>query len=424
MQASIHTISETEREAEIQLTHDEIQPFFDRAYEEFRPKADIKGFRKGRVPLDIIKQRYGQALEYEALDKVASSFFGQVVKEQNIDPIGRPSISDYDFKRGETFSYKVRFELRPIIDLKSYKGVELTRYVHPTNEVEVDEEIERLQRINSTSEPAHKVEGNDFAVTADVQEMDDTGSPLIGRKTPNVRFHLVDPDVAPEVKQALAGAEAGGVYTATVTSQHGDHSHTSNLSLTVTKVEKVTLPPFNDELAQKASRDKITTAAEFRTHVQREILDYWSDLSRRKIEEDLASEIVKANDFPVPNSLVDALLDGMIEDVQNRSRNRQLPKDFESDKFREENKVYAVWQAKWMLIKERIAEAENLRVTDADIEEAAERDAANMSIGKDRVLQHYKSSDSAQERLQSQKVVAFLLSQAKVTERTEPAKLD
>jgi trigger factor len=424
LQVSINTLSETEREADIQLTHEEIQPFFDQAYEEFRPKVDIKGFRKGRVPLDMIKQRYGQALEYEALDKVASTFFGNVVREQKIDPIGRPSLSDYDFKRGEKFAFKVRFEVRPVIELKSYKGIDLVKYVHKVTDAEINEEIYRLRRINSTSEPADRVSGTDFAVTADVQETDETGAPLVGKKTPNVRFHLVDPDVAPEVKHALASAEPGGTYKATVVSQHGDHSHTSHLSLSVLKVEKVSLPPYDDDLASKASRGQFTSADAFKDHIGKEIRAYWEDLSTRRIEEDIASEIVKSNEFVVPASLIESLLDGMIEDMQSRQRDRKLPRDFDKEKFREENRSYAVWQAKWMLLKERIAEVETIAVTDQDIEEAAERDAQSMSLPKDRILAHYKSSESAKDRLHSKKIMSFIMNNAKLVERDEPAKID
>ena len=200
MQVTINTISEVEQEADIQVPQEELQPHFERAYEEYRPKVEVRGFRKGRVPMPMIKQLYGQAIEYEKLDDIAGQFFRQAMTEKQIEPMGRPTIADMDFKRGERLTFKVRYEVRPAVELKRYKGLALTRYVHPVPDQEVQDEIDRLRRVHSTSEPADRVLDEHYAVTADVQELDETGAPLIGRKTPNVRFHLIDPDIAPEIR--------------------------------------------------------------------------------------------------------------------------------------------------------------------------------------------------------------------------------
>ena len=419
MQVTINSISEVEQEADIIVTHEELVPHFDRAYEEFRPKVELKGFRKGRVPMPMIKQLYGEAIEQDALDDIAGFFFRMAMKDKNVEPMGRPLLSEKSYARGKDFSFKIKFEVRPHIELRGYKGVQVTKIVHPADDKEVLDEIERLRRVNSTSEPATKVTDGNFAVTADVQELDETGAPLVGRKTANVRFHLIDPDVATEVKEALAAAEDGGTYQARIVSQHEDHSHTANLSLLVKKVERVTLPPFDDELAKKATRGTVATAEELRANIARDLKAYWEDLSARRLNDDLVSEIMKQHEFTVPPSLVDAYLDAMIEDIRERSRDKQLPRGFDEQKFRESNRADAVWQAKWMLIKERIVEAEGIELTDEDLEKAAERDAQTLKISKDRLLQHYKASESSRDRLRGDKVMQFLREHAKITEKID-----
>jgi trigger factor len=419
LQVTINTISDVEQEADIEVTQDELQPHFERAYEEYRPKAEIKGFRKGRVPMPMIKKIYGLAIEHEALDDIAGTVFQKVMQERHIDPMGRPSIVDMDFKRGDRFAFKVKYEVRPQVQLRKYKGLELSKYVHPVHDQDVTEEIERLRRVNSTSEPAEKVLDDHYAVTADVQELDKTGTPLIGRKTPNVRFHLVDQDIAAEIRDALAAAEPGQTYRARVESQHGDHSHGSDLSLSVTKVEKVILPPFDDALAQKVTGGKVATAEELQKNIRRDLERYWEDLSTRRLNDDLASEVVKEHEFIVPATLVQGFLDAMVDDVKNRSRDKKLPQGFEEEKFRTENRANAIWQAKWMLLKDRIAEAEGLTVTSEDIERAAEHDIATLPIDKERLIAHYKSSESAQDRLLTEKVMAFLKSHSRITEKNE-----
>ena len=134
MQVTINTLSDVEREADFAVPQDELQPHFELAYEEYRPKVDIKGFRKGRVPLAMVKQMYGQAIEYEALEKIAGTLYRQAMQERNVVPIGRPVIEDMDFKRGEQFTFKIKFEVKPEITLKGYKDLALTKIVHPVTD--------------------------------------------------------------------------------------------------------------------------------------------------------------------------------------------------------------------------------------------------------------------------------------------------
>lgn len=421
MQVTLNTLSDVEQEASFVVSPEELQPHFDRAYESYRPKVDINGFRKGHVPLALVKQLYGVAIEYDSLEKIAGTIFRKEMEDRNIEPIGQPILSDTEFDRGKPFSFKVKFELKPAVTLSTYKGVTVEKIVHPVTEEEVHDEVDRLRRINSTSEPAEKVLDENYAVTATVQELDEAGNPVPGRKSEDVRFYLTDADVIAEVKAALLKAVPGNTYEASFEQKHEDHSHKTTLSLAVSKVEKVIMPPFDDELATRVTRGKIATADALKANIRHDIEQYWSNLSDRRMDDDLASEIVRTHEFTVPPSLVEGYLDVMEEDIKHRTRDGKLPKDFDKKKFREENRTYAVWQMKWILLKEKIAEKENIKVEEDDITRAVERDSANMPLAKDQLLAHYRSSSSAQERLLSEKVMAFLKANAKVKERPDAA---
>jgi FKBP-type peptidyl-prolyl cis-trans isomerase (trigger factor) len=115
--------------------------------------------------------------------------------------------------------------------------------------------------------------------------------------------------------------------------------------------------------------------------------------------------------------MVEGILDSLIDEVRANSRDRKLPKNFDEKNFREENRAYAIWQAKWILLKEQIAEAEHISVSDEEVEKLAEADASRLGIAKDRMIQYYKSSDGTKDRLLTEKITAFLLDRAKITER-------
>ena len=422
LEVSINSISEIQQEAEISLSPEELLPHFEKAYTQLQPKIEIKGFRKGKVPLGMIKKIYGEAIEHDTLDQLANDYYHQAMTEKNISPIGQPSMVDMDFKRGEHFRFKIKYEVRPVIELKQYKGIAVPRPVHTVADAELEGELQHMLRLNSVTAPAERVTDKNYIVTADVQELDEAGTPIIGKKTKDARFFLTDETLAPEIKKALSSAEPGQEYRTQFESKHEDHSHTVHLLLKVTKVEHVATPEFNDEFVKKITKDQVTNAQEFKKSMRDDLERFWTEQGEKKVSEAIVSELVRMHEFPVPESLVNGLLDSYVEDIKNKSRDKKLPKGFDEAKFREESNAMAVFQGKWMLLKNRIAEEEGITITDDDISSAAEQEAARIGLPKERLLEYYKSSSVVSDRLLSDRLMMFLKSNAIVTDQPEETK--
>ena len=417
MQVTINTLSDVKQEATIELVHDELQPHFDQAYAKYRAKVELKGFRKGKAPLAMVKKLYGEAIEHEALDDIANTFYHQAMQERNIQPLGRPSMVDMDFKRGERFQFRIEYEVKPPVELKTYKGIAVERLAHTVSDQEVDEEIQQLRKANSTTSPATTVTDDEHIVTADVQELDEAGTPLIGRKSNGVRFYLSDPSLATEIRDALRSAAVGQPVQVTYESTHGDHSHTVRLAVTPKAIERVHLPEFDETLVKKVTRDAVTSPDAFKISLRDDLQRYWSERAEAKVADDIASEIVRQHEITVPDAFVEALLDSYIEELRGRSRDRSLPAGFDEKKYREERRTQAIWQAKWMMIKERIAEVESLTVTDEDIDVLATEEAARAGLDKEKLLPHYKKSEAVRDRVLSGKIMGFLKQHARIAEK-------
>jgi trigger factor len=417
LQVSINTLSDVKQEATIELVQDELQPHFDQAYAKYRAKVELKGFRKGKAPLAMVKKLYGEAIEHEALDEIANTVYHQAMEERNIHPLGRPSMVDMDFKRGERFQFRIEYEVKPPVELKTYKGIAVERLVHTVSDQEVDEEIQQLRKANSTTSPATAVTDDEHIVTADVQELDEAGTPLIGRKSNGVRFYLSDPSLATEIRDALRSATVGQPVQVSYESTHGDHSHTVRLAVTPKTLERVQLPEFDEALVKKVTRDAVTSPDAFRTSLRDDLQRYWSERAEAKVADDIASEIVRQHEITVPDAFVEALLDSYIEELRGRSRDRSLPAGFDEKKYREERRTQAIWQAKWMMIKERIAEVENLTATDEDIDALATTEAARAGLDKEKLLPHYKKSEAVRDRVLSGKIMGFLKQHARIADK-------
>ncbi len=417
MQVTINTLSDVKQEAVIELTSAELQPHFDQAYAKYRGKVELKGFRKGKAPIEMIKKLYGEAIEHETLDDIANTFFHQAMDEKNIRPIGRPSMVDMDYKRGEKALFRIEYELKPPVALKTYKGLAVERPVHPISDEEVQDEIQQILKANSTSVPAETVADDEHVVTADVQELDEAGTPLVGRKSNGVRFYLADHTIAPELRDALRGAKAGTPLEAAYENQHGDHSHKVRLAITPKTIEKLQLPAFDETLVKKITRDKVSSPDEFKASLRADLERYWVERADAKVADDIASELVRTHDVTVPDAFTEALLDSYVEELRERSRDRSLPRGFDEKKYREERRTQAIWQAKWMMVKEAIGEAEKITVTDEDIEKVAAEEAARIGLEVDKLLVHYKKSEAVKDRIQSDKIMAFLKQNAKITDK-------
>jgi trigger factor len=416
MEVSITDVTDVEKEIHIEATASELAPHFEKAYKQQQAKIEIKGFRKGKAPLDMVKKIYGEAIEYDSLNHVASDMYRTIVEERHIHPIGEPVLVDMNYKRGETLTFKVKYEIKPKVELKEYKGIAVEKSIHPVTDKEVAAEILRLRKSNSTLQEVEAASDDEHIVTADVQQLDEAGSPLIGKKTSGARLYLNDETIFPQIKETLRGVKAGETRKTTVHTEHKETPETNHLEITAKKIEKVNLPEFNDEFVKSVTKEKVTSAEAFTKQLREDLENYWNDRTERKLLDDIIGEVVRRHDFIVPEALVKGFLDSLVEDVKNRYPNKKLPADFKEEEFREHNRGYAVFQSKWYLIRERMIEAEGLRVEDADLQQLAEKDAPKVGIEPERLLEFYKSSDATKDRVLSEKLQNFLKQHSVITE--------
>jgi trigger factor len=417
MDVSIVDITDVTKEIHIQASPADLAPHFEQAFKKHQASFELPGFRKGKAPLHLVKRIHGEAIEYNSLDTITNEIYRNEMDTRGIHPIGEPTLTDIDYKRGESLSFKVKYEIKPMIVLKEYKKIAVEKPVHKINEKEIEDELLRLRKANSTMEPADSVTDDEHIVTADVQQLDETDAPIIGKNNPDTRLYLAGGTLYAEIKEALIGIKVGDVKKVTIEREHDGHTHKDQIEITAKKIEKVVIPEMTDDLIKKATKEKVATVQEFRQQMEKDLEQYWSDTAERALLDGIIREIVNRHEFNVPDSLVKSILDSMIDDLKNRYPNKKLPPEFNEEQYRESNNGYALFQAKWFLIQEQLIETENITVEDADYEALAEKEASRYGIEKDRLIQFYRSSDSVKNRLQNDKLMTLLKANAVITEK-------
>jgi trigger factor len=416
VEVTINSLNDCEREMDVTMSVEELTPHFEKAYKEAVPHLEIKGFRKGKVPMPMVKKMFGASIEYQAVEEITNDVFRKEMESRNINPLGTPTINKIDFKPGTPLSFKVKYEVKPEFELKDIASIALEKFVHTTNDSEAQSELERLQQINATYVEAPKVTGDDFVVTVTMVDFDEQGNEIPNSKREGLKITLKEKTTEKEIKDALGNVSVGDVKEAKFEHRHGDHSHKVHVQMTVTKIEQMNLAPLDDALAKKVSGDKFQTAEELKNNIKKELDEFWADRVQRKFENDLLESIVKQYEFSVPEALVQNIIDTYIDEVKGQQPNRSLPKNFNEKQYRAASRETAVWQAKWLLIKERMLEKEKIEIPDAEIEKIAEEESKKLNIDKERLVSFYKTSENALERLKYNRLLDIIKQKVTVTD--------
>lgn len=414
METKINVISPSEHELEVSLGYDEIQADIDAAYNKERKKIELPGFRKGKVPMPMLKKMYGELIEHQASEDIANKKFWQVVSEQNLDPISTPKMTDINFERGVKLSFKIQYEVKPELELKDYTGNEIKKIVWTVGDEEVDREIEYLLRSNRTLEPAEEITDNNYVITADLQKIDDAGNDVEGIKSENLTIDLSDERVSHDIKEKAVGKKAGESFDF---SFHDHREVTENeekkvihedihYRCLVKTIQKIVLPELTDEFVQKITKNKFKNLQEWRDNIKNGIQGYYDHQSEDMVMNSLLSTVVKNNDFNPPHGYVHFLLDRFVRNEEEKAK-RDGNKKF--DKHEAHNRLHgqAEWSAKWQIIAANIAKKENLKVEDSELETLAIKEAAETGISTDKLLKYYKDTNRA-EALLEEKVIDFL----------------
>ncbi|AFN75505.1 trigger factor [Melioribacter roseus P3M-2] len=418
MDFKVNQLSDSLQELEVNLSYDEIKPEIEKAYEEERKHIAIDGFRKGKAPLSIIKKLYGEAIEYKASEKIATKKFWDIVDQEKLQPISTPQLTDIDFNIGEKLSFKIQYEIMPKVDVKDYKGLEIEKPAFKVKEEEIEKEIEYLLKPHYKYEEADTVESKEYKITVDLQQLDESKNPVPNQRSENVTIDLNDEKVNPQIFENAKGKKAGDKFDFSFVDEHyhGEELHRQeyNYEVEIKKIEKLVKPELNEELIKKISNDKASTIEELRELMRDNFKKYYDNQSEQIFTNSLLNKVVENNDFTPPSGLVESLHKRFIE-MEKENARRYGQKNVDEKQLAEYLKPRAEWTAKWQIIMTNIAEKENIKVEDSELEQLAKEESEKTGISVDKLVKYYKDTNRADYLLED-KVIKFLKDNAVVKE--------
>jgi len=424
LETKVNIISDSEHEVEVNLSYEEIKPEIEEAYKKESKTIAVPGFRKGKVPMHMIKKMYGEAIEYQASEKIAQKKFWDVVDEKELKPISTPALTDIDFVKNEKLFFKVKYEIKPELELKDYKGIEIEKPIFKVKDEDVQKEIDYLLKQNATFEPADAVENNNCRITVNLQRLDKENNPISGSSSENIVIDLSESNVNPQIAQSAKDKKVGETFNFVFTDEHfhGEEKHVEefNYSADITKIEKIVLPEPTEELVKKLSKDKASSLDELKAELKKNFESYYEGQTENIFSNSLINKVVENNDFTAPPGYVENLKNRLIEMEKENAKRYKQP--FDERAVADQLKERAEWTAKWQIILENLAKKENISVDDSELEVLAKEEAEKTGISVDKLVKYYKDSNRT-EALLEDKVVKFLKENAKIIEIDPETKL-
>jgi len=400
VELNVKELSSSENEIEISLKFDDVKNDIEAEVKKQTKNIQIPGFRKGKVPKNILKKRFGDSLEYEASEKIANKQFWEIVKEKNLNPIGQPTMTDFDFKPGEDLNFKVKYEVVPQIELKDYTDQKIEVPDFKIKDSDVEKEIDHLVRSNKILEDVELVgdDGN-FLLDALVYRLNDKGEPE-NEKGEKLEIDLTNEGVNKDILENSKGKKVDDLFSfsfdeeRTVKNDKGEEEKVKenfSYKVEIKGIKKIILPELNEEFIKKITKDKVSNKADLKKEIKKDIENYYEGKVEEIIRGSLITTLIKNNEFTPPSTLVNNILAELVKNEEEYLKKQGLP-NVGTSELKERNKTTAENDVKWFLIKSALLKKENISVTDDEIKELAEKDAEKTGIPAEKLLNYYKNS--------------------------------
>jgi trigger factor len=413
-------VSSVHKAIEVEIPADRITAESQRVAVEFSRQAKLPGFRPGKVPMNVVRTRFAKEIQEEVMSRLLPVSFREAIADKGVEPVGDPQLQHIDpYIEGAPVKYKAEFDVKPRIELREYRGLEVEDPKIEVGDADIDNMIERLRDQASS----YRVENERELGEGDIAMIEITTlAEGIAPETRGGHFRLGEESPLPELHDALRGKKPGDA--ASFEKTYGDDANNENFrgrsvkhDVTLKEIRVQEKPEVSDEFAKSVGGwDSVTQmreaiSADIRKHREFETL--------RMKKNQIGDALIAAHEFDVPDSLVEEELG---KSLQNYARflasqgvdveKAELDWRKLSDDFRPE----AVKRVKRGLILEQIARKENLIVSDVEVD-AEIRKAANESGRDFAEVKHRLRHDGGYEELRvslsQEKALELVLKEAR-----------
>lgn len=368
-------------------------------------RVKLPGFRKGKVPAGVLEKRYGPAVEQETVERIIGEAYREAIEQKGLRPITQGAVDDVDYQPGADLTFRVELEIRPEVALERIGGFTLRREAQPVEAAQVDAVIERLRSQQAVWHPIEQDMTDGDAVVVEITPLD---GPNVG-DTRSYQLELGQGQAAGPIEEAIRTLEPGseGEFTVDLpedADKPDSATKPHELRIRLVEAKRPELPEVDDEFA--ASVGAFTTLSEMRDKIRADLEAEADREADRGVRSQVLRNIVEANPFEVPQSMVDDYLARLLPDTEGADPGQVA-------ELRASAAVPAADAIRRSLVIERIAEMEALTATAGEIDERIAEDAARIGREPGEVRARFAKAGRLEEirnEITEDKVFGYLLS--------------
>lgn len=425
MQTTITAVNSVEFHLTLSAPAEFMRPRFEALLKKQRKSIALKGFRPGKTPLQVIEKMYGLAFAYElAQEDVQQAFNTEVLDNPAYRVIGRPVLLELEYDGKSDLSAKLQFGVQPSFDFSDLNQITVNRLIIPDQTEEVNRILTSLQDSNADLTPAPEGTelSEEWSAVLDLYIVDEQTDALPAEPNEKgTRVRLSNPEVQPELKEALMGKKVGDTFRITLTHDvpHGDHSHTHThlYHIEVKDVVSETPAPLDDALAAKVSDGRLETLDALRADILKDLNGQWEKRQRDLLETEFLTKLPAAYAVEVPFSATDLFLDAMVKEAKQKATEGE---SFDESAFRARSFPQAAAQARWMLIRDALVDYLQVEVTEEDLDAFFVEQSGGQidpTLFR-RFYEQAKMMDQVEGQILTKKLFAALVGQVQVTDIT------
>ncbi len=432
MKTELIDVSPTRKEIKIEIESAQVRDAFDRISKEYSKAAKVPGFRPGHAPTSVVRTRYKSEIRSELLRELLPEAVHNAIHEHSLNALGEPQIEfddaqDLEHLGEKPLTLKVGVEILPDVNLTTYKGLEATRRKRPINDSDVEGMINDLREASASLQPVE----DRASETGDTVTINATGKIVDDPEAEEIKVNEIDvvvggPGVMEEFTTNLTGVKADDTRNFVV-DYPADYNTGAlagkkvDYTTEVTAVRQKELPELDDDFVKSLGADFDSVEA-LRTKVREDLEARATMESDRNVRDEVIRKLLDAHQFEVPQSLVEQQTQHRLQELARQMMGRGIDprnQDIDWEGARTELQTQAEHDVRATMLLEKIAEAENINVSDEEVEAEIQAlaSASRQSIEQVRAaLTKNGGERSIAHRLRNRKALDLLMENASITD--------
>ena len=427
MQVTETTVEGLKREFTVVVPAGDVEDQFVGRLSEIGQTISLPGFRPGKVPVGLLRKRYGDSVRGEVLEKTIQDSWQQALTEKGLRPAAEPKVEIVTFEEGKDLEYKLNVELLPEIKPIDFGSIALERQTVKIEESEVDAALGRMAE--NRKEFAAVSDGR-AAKQGDKVVLDFTGSvdgeAFAGGEVNDFQLELGQGGFIPGFEEQVIGAKGGDKKVIKV-NMPDDHPNEElkgkevTFDVTVKEVQEPAAVAIDEEFAKSLGMETLDA---LKAAVREQIESEYAQLSRAHLKRALLDQLAEGHDFELPEAILNSEFDAIWKQIQDAKERDTLDEDDKAksdDELKDRYREIAARRVRLGLLISEIGQSNNITVTQDDLNRAMHKEASRLPGQEAQVLQYFQKNPEAMQELQApifeDKVVDFIVEMAKVTEK-------